>query len=121
MHVVSGHMSHAVNREVSRAEGSHEPQLPPFRIIGMVHGCCKEFCGAQHSFYLSLVPTVTRLVVLSPAKWATTRTSIYGTEDSACPQCQTVFVLPAVTPEAKVAKLVLGILADEVSVEISKF
>lgn len=28
---------------------------------------------------------------------------------------------PAVTPEVKVAKLVLGILADEVSAEISKF
>lgn len=47
--------------------------------------------------------------------------SIYGTEDSACPHCQTVLVLPAVTPEAKVAKLVLDILAAEVSAEISKF
>lgn len=58
---------------------------------------------------------------LTPATLSTTRTSIYGTEDSACPQCQTVFVLPAVTPEARVSKLVLEILADEVSVEIFKF
>ncbi|CAM9751275.1 unnamed protein product, partial [Ectocarpus fasciculatus] len=47
--------------------------------------------------------------------------SIYGTEDSACPQCETVFVLPAVTPEAKAAQLALSILAAEVSAEVSKF
>ncbi|CAB1120353.1 unnamed protein product [Ectocarpus sp. CCAP 1310/34] len=47
--------------------------------------------------------------------------SIYGTEDSACPHCETVFVLPAVTPEAKVAQLALSILAAEVSAEVSKF
>ncbi|CAN0090829.1 unnamed protein product, partial [Ectocarpus sp. 12 AP-2014] len=47
--------------------------------------------------------------------------SIYGTEDSACPHCETVFVLPAVTPEAKVAQLALSILAAEMFAEVSKF
>lgn len=80
-----------------------------------------EVYDAQRSSYLP--PILGMRVVLPPCKnlSTTTRTSIYGTEDSACPQCQTVFVLPAVTPEAKVSKLVLGILADEVSAEISKF
>ena len=67
--------------------------------------------------------SLARVVVPPPTPLLlfTACTSIYGAEDSACPQCQTVFVLPAVTPEAKVSELVLGILADEVSAEISKF
>lgn len=47
--------------------------------------------------------------------------SIYGAEDSACPQCGTVFVLPAVTPEARVAELALSILGAEASAKISKY
>lgn len=48
-----------------------------------------------------------------------TRNSIYGPEDSACPQCHTVFVSPAVTPEAKVAELALGILDTELNDVVS--
>lgn len=56
-----------------------------------------------------------------PAVSMATITSIYGPEDSACPQCETTFVLPAVTPEAKAVELALGILAAEVSDTVSKF
>lgn len=68
-----------------------------------------------------LAPPVLFLLNPPPATVSFSGTSIYGTEDSACPQCETVFVLPAVTPEAKVAQLALSILAAEVSAEVSKF
>lgn len=52
---------------------------------------------------------------LSTCYGATPRGRIYDAEDSACPKCGTVFMLPAITPESRAAELALDILASEMS------
>eukprot|EP00904_Undaria_pinnatifida_P000829 jgi/Undpi1/10747/HiC_scaffold_29.g13195.m1 len=95
-------------------------------VVSIQTPCCKRWyecpeCHDERENHPQLVKTIVAFACKTCRKIFNKDLSIYGPEDNTCPHCETVFVLPAVTPEAKVAELALKILEDEVSDEICKF
>ena len=116
------------HRRADRMRLEHTHTTPtPIKRSTRYGGALKP--GEKNYRTLNIVPPCFFYVLCAPSRprphHAASRNlaffSIYGPEDSTCPQCETVFVLPAVTPEAKVAELALNILQAEVSDEVSKF
>lgn len=111
----------------------HKLQYSIFKLVGLARAWLSSPRSALHrktSYTHSLLFCYSLLLLFPLDTHACMRfqrqrryfiVSIYGPEDSACPHCGTVYVLPAVTPEAKVAELALNILAAEVADVVVKF